>query len=164
MLSKAFERPRLAALALAACVTLLALLVYQLTLRSELTSWFRTPESPAPSLPSSENTYTAAIIYLAERDRLDDTIHSLGSLQLYIPWRSQWPIILFHTGDFDDHEVVSEFYTKLEEDKWTKRLHSRLRKRIQFLKIEFTFPPAVSPDINVYKPEEFGWRWPGKYP
>ena len=165
MLSKTFERPRLAALTLVVSVTLLALLVYQLTLRRELTSQFTIPEPPAlPSLlPSSRNNYTAAIIYLAERDRLDDTIHSLGSLQLYIPWRVQWPIILFHTGDFENHDVLSEFYTKLEKDKWTKGLHSQLRKRIQFVRIDFTFPPGVSPDINVYNPEEFDWRWPGEH-
>jgi hypothetical protein len=163
MLSKALGRPRLSVLAFVASVTLLALLDYQLTLPRALTSWIRPPESSEPSLSGSEDNFTAAIIYLAEKRRLDDTMHSLGSLQRYIPWHSQWPIILFHTGDFDDQEVLAEFYAKLEEDEWTKELHSQLQERIEFVRIEFTFPPGVSPDINVYKPEEWGFRWPGKH-
>ena len=156
MWSKVLERRRLLALALVAAV--LALFVYQRKLRVE--SWIRLPASPAPSPPDSN--FTAAIVYLAERGRLDDTLHSLGSLQLHIPWRSQWPIVLFHTGDFDDHNSLAEFYAKLEENEWTKTVHSQLRRRVEFVRIEFTFPPGVSPDIKVYKPKVFDFRWPGK--
>lgn len=162
MLSKAFEQRHLLVLALIAFVTLLALLEYQLTLQSALASWVRPSESPAPSLPSPEDDFSAAIVYLAEKRRLDDTMHSLGSLLRYIPWRSPWPIILFHTGDFDDQDVLAEFNTKLEEGEWTKEVHSQLRERIEFVRIEFTLPPGVSPDVDVYKPEEWAFRWPGK--
>jgi len=164
MLSKVAERPRLVVFALIASATALALLVCQLTLRKEFLSWIRLPVSSSP-IPSRSQlfspNYTAAVVYLAQAVRLDDTLHSLGSLQLNIPWHSQWPIILFHTGDFDDHQVLAEFYTKLEKNKWTKTVHSKLRQRIEFVNIEFTFPAGVSPDINVYKPEVFDFWWPG---
>jgi len=166
MLSKAAERPRLAVFAFIASATVLALLVYQLTLRKEFLSWIKLPVSSS-SIPSwsqsLSSNYTAAVVYLAEARRLEDTLHSLGSLQLNIPWRSQWPIILFHTGDFDDHRVLAEFYTKLEKNKWTKTVHSKLRQRIEFVNIEFTFPAGVSSDVNVYKPEVFDFWWPGKH-
>ena len=158
-------RPRLAWLFFVVSMTLLALLAYQLALRGASTWWVKLPgPGPYPTLgpPPPEANYTAAIIYLFERRRLDQTLHSLGSLQHFIPWRSQWPIVLLHTGDFDDHEMVKEFYAKLEVHLWTRLFHEQLRRRIEFVRVEFTFPPGVSPDVQVYKPKVWAHRWPGE--
>src|ERR1700712_4666029 len=48
--------------------------------------------------------YTAAVVYLIQKSRMEDIPHSLSEAQRQIPWRSQWPIVLFHTGDYDTTE------------------------------------------------------------
>ena len=164
-MSRDSRRPRPARLFFVVSVTLLILLIYQLALPGASTSRVELPgPGPHPTLRPSppEINYTAAIIYLSERRRLDETLHSLGSLQLFIPWRSQWPIILLHTGDFDDHEMVEEFYAKLEVHMWTRSFHEQLRRRIEFARVEFTLPPGVPSDVYTYKPKVWAERWPGE--
>lgn len=157
-------RLRFAALPFIASVAILVLLLFQLALRGTPKWWVRTPGPYPPSRPSSEVNYSAAIIYLAEKRRLEETLHSIGSLQLYIPWRSQWPILLLHTGDFDEPEMVEEFYGKLKTHGRTRQFYSQLRQRLEFVRVEFKFPPGVSPDRDVFKPEVWADRWPGRHP
>jgi len=164
-MSKNSGRSRLAWLLFVVFVMVLTVLAYQLALPGASKWWVRLPgPNPQPTLRPSlpPINYTAAIIYLFEKRRLQETLHSLGSLQLFIPWRSQWPIILLHTGDLDDPEMVEEFYAWLKVHMWTRSYHEDLRRRIEFARVEFTFPPGVDPDVDVYKPKVWAWRWPGK--
>lgn len=105
--------------------------------------------------------YTAALVYLIERRRMEDIPHSLGEAQRNIPWQRQWPIILFHTGDYDSQEARDEFYGVIQENEWSKDVYYHLRNRIEFVKLEFKLPPGVPEDKAVYKPQVSEEKWPG---
>lgn len=121
---------------------------------SRLSQLIWKPETSTPE-------YTAAIVYLISQDRMDVLPESLGKAQLHVNWRSQWPIILFHTGDFDTVQSQLAFYTALKNNKWSGQVYYELRNRIEFVHLDWTFPPGVSSNITEYKPEEFAHRWPG---
>lgn len=107
--------------------------------------------------------YTAALVYLIERRRMDDIPHSLGEAQRNIPWQRQWPIVLFHTGEYDAQDARDEFYTVIKENKWSRDVYFQLRNRIEFVKLEFQLPPGIPEDKSVYKPQVSEEKWPGKY-
>lgn len=106
--------------------------------------------------------YTAAVLYLISGDRTDTVLTSLGKMQRHVAWRRQWPILLFHTGEFDSEESQTRFYEDMKTHEWSDMVYLSLKQRIEFIKFDFAFPPGVSSDINVYKPEEFAHRWPGE--
>lgn len=129
-------------------------------------SSFRGPskilEQTWPQQATATPQYTAALVYLVTKDRMNMFVESLGRAQLYVSWRSQWPIILFHSGDFDSELSRSELYTALKSDEWSGQVYFELQNRIEFIKLDWAFPPGVSPNISVYQPEEFIHVWPGK--
>ncbi|KAF8311368.1 nucleotide-diphospho-sugar transferase [Clavulina sp. PMI_390] len=105
--------------------------------------------------------YDAAVIYLAQLSRLDSLVQSLSLMQQNIPWKRQWPIILFHTGDYDEVEEQQRLFDYMLDYPWSRGGALEVQKRIEFIRLDLSFPPGVSPDICVYKPEIFEDRWPG---
>ena len=87
--------------------------------------------------------------------------HSLGEAQRNIPWRRQWPIILFHTGDYDTKEPQKEFFSAIRENEWSRDVYHQLRNRIEFVKLDFKLPPEVPEDKSIYKPQVSEDKWPG---
>lgn len=83
-------------------------------------------------------------------------------MQQNIAWRHQWPVLLFHTGEFDIAESRNRFFEDMKTHEWSRDAYLLLRARIEFVKVKFTFPPGVSSDVNMYKPKEFEYRWPGE--
>ena len=59
--------------------------------------------------PFSTPPYTSAIIYLVWLSHPDELLELLASVNAYLPLRDPWPIILFHTGDFDETPVQDDF-------------------------------------------------------
>lgn len=107
--------------------------------------------------------YTAALVYLVERRRMEDIPHSLGEAQRNIPWRRQWPIILFHTGDYDTEDSRNEFFSAIRENEWSQNVYHQLRNRIEFVKLNFTLPPGIPEDKSIYKPQVSEDKWPGMF-
>jgi len=105
--------------------------------------------------------YTAALVYMVERRRMEQIPHSLGEAQRNIPWRRQWPIILFHTGDYDTKESQKEFFSAIRENEWSRDVYHQLRNRIEFVKLDFKLPPGVPEDKSIYKPQVSEDKWPG---
>jgi hypothetical protein len=105
--------------------------------------------------------YTAALVYMIERRRMEDIPHSLGEAQRNIPWRRQWPIILFHTGDYDAEDSRNEFFSAIRENEWSHDVYHQLRNRIEFVKLNFKWPPGVPENKSIYKPQVSEEKWPG---
>ncbi|KAF8293598.1 nucleotide-diphospho-sugar transferase [Clavulina sp. PMI_390] len=73
----------------------------------------------------------------------------------------QWPIILFHTGDYDSKEARDEFHATIKDNQWSSDVYQQLRNRIEFHKLNFVLPPGVPEDKSVYKPQVSEEKWPG---
>lgn len=107
--------------------------------------------------------YTAVLLYLIEPSRMEVTAQSLGLQQRNIPWRRQWPIVLFHTGDYNTQASRNEFWDAIRESEWTKDVYQELVDRVEFVQLEFTLPPGMPDDVDVYKPQVSADRWPGEF-
>jgi mannosyltransferase len=61
--------------------------------------------------------YTAAILYLVRLEDVSNLLDSLVSVKRNLPG-PPWPVILFHTGDFDEEglriELVDNVYNHLD--------------------------------------------------
>lgn len=163
MLLARLGRPRLNVLAYIGVAAFLLLIIHQLELITP--SSFRSAFSSAPIKPiyidPSTVDYTAAVVYLVERRRMNDIPHSLGEMQRNIPWVKQWPIILFHTGEYDGQEAREEFWERITVDMFTLDVYEQLRERIEWVKLEFSLPEGVPEDKSVYKPQVSEEKWPG---
>jgi mannosyltransferase len=104
--------------------------------------------------------YTAAIIYLAEVDRTSDLLESLASINRNLPGHP-WPIVLFHTGDFDHDIEREEFLDLLHKYLGADSASEAFVERIEFVKLEWRLPKGISPDVDVVKPVD-SYRWPSE--
>lgn len=107
--------------------------------------------------------YTAAIVYLIQKSRMEDIPHSLSEAQRQIPWRSQWPMVLFHTGDYDTEEQRREFWETIRTNEWSRDVYELLKNRVEFHKLEFELPAGMPKDKSVYKPQVSEDKWPGEW-
>ncbi|KIM89451.1 glycosyltransferase family 15 protein [Piloderma croceum F 1598] len=103
--------------------------------------------------------YTAAILYLIRLEDASDLLDSLASVKRNLPG-PPWPVILFHTGDFDEEgpriELVDNVYNHLGANNASKEF----TERIEFVKLDWRLPEGISPDVNVVNPV-FAHQWPG---
>ncbi|KZP29785.1 glycosyltransferase family 15 protein [Athelia psychrophila] len=103
--------------------------------------------------------YTAAILYLTRSSRSSELIDSLSSLHNFVPGPA-WPIILMHTGDYDDEEAQIDFVSDLRTHIGTENGSWTFAERVEFLKLDWSFPAGVSHDIDVVDPVMPN-VWPG---
>ncbi|KAF9514053.1 glycosyltransferase family 15 protein [Hydnum rufescens UP504] len=111
--------------------------------------------------------YTAAIIYLASVRRSAELVRSLTLVaQNLHTGPRQWPIILFHTGDFDYAGPRSELLARLETslskvaDNTGSALLSVFISRIYFSKVHWSLPEGIPDNITLVDPVQAG-SWPG---
>ncbi|KAF9514055.1 glycosyltransferase family 15 protein [Hydnum rufescens UP504] len=96
----------------------------------------------------------STIIYLAAAHRSGELIQSLTLVARNLHTGSRrWPIILFHTGDFDSTEARSELLTRLGSP-------FPFIRRIRFSKLFWTLPEGISNNITIVDPV-FAGVWPG---
>jgi mannosyltransferase len=104
--------------------------------------------------------YSAAIVYLAGVDRSSELLESLASVNRNLPGRP-WPIVLFHTGDFDHDIEREEFLNLLHNYLGADSASEAFMERIEFVKLEWRLPNGISPDVEVVKPVD-SYRWPSE--
>ncbi|KAF9507659.1 glycosyltransferase family 15 protein [Hydnum rufescens UP504] len=111
--------------------------------------------------------YTAAIIYLASVRRSAEMVRSLTLVaQNLHTGPRQWPIILFHTGDFDHAGPRSELLARLETslskvpDTAGSALQSVFISRIYFSKVHWSLPEGIPDNVTLVDPVQAG-SWPG---
>lgn len=129
-------------------------------------SWRHIPTSTqgfGPGLHAGSNSfglpYTAAILYLVRLEDASELLDSLASVKRNLPG-PPWPVILFHTGDFDEEgsriELVDNVYNHLGANNGSKEFS----ERIEFVKLDWRLPEGISSDVDVVDPV-FAHRWPG---
>jgi len=104
--------------------------------------------------------YTAAIIYLAGVDRAGELLESLASVDRNLPGHP-WPIVLFHTGDFDHDFEREEFLSLLHNYLGADSGSEAFVERIEFVKLDWQLPKGIPPDVDVIKPVD-SHRWPSE--
>jgi mannosyltransferase len=104
--------------------------------------------------------YSAAIIYLAGVDRTSELLESLASVNRNLP-AHPWPIVLFHTGDFNRDIEHEEFLNLLHNYLGADNGSEAFVERIEFVKLEWQLPKGISPDVEVVNPVD-SHRWPSE--
>ncbi|KAJ7037860.1 glycolipid 2-alpha-mannosyltransferase-domain-containing protein [Mycena alexandri] len=123
-------------------------------------------EMPSPIVPATP--YTAAVVYLLttlpDRRPKDSIFRSLSLLQKNVPWRYEWPILLFHAGPYDTDVGQAAFLDKLRITAAANNLTAQdtetLLKRIEFIHVGHTLPQGIPADPKEYKPVWLD-MWPG---
>ena len=109
--------------------------------------------------------YTAAIIYLASARRVSELIPSLTLVAMNLR-TAPWPIILFHTGDFDHVEARSDLLGLLAESlidvaNMSSPMHLSFVIRIQFTKLHWSLPAGIPNNVTLVDPVDSP-VWPGR--
>ena len=116
---------------------------------------FITPDTTQPP-------YTAAVVYLVRLSHADELLESLASVNAYLSLRDPWPIILFHTGDFDETPVQDDFLASLRKKIGGPSNHSQgdFSDRVEFVKLDWVLPegiPHTKEELDPVSPSS----WPG---
>lgn len=106
--------------------------------------------------------YTAAVVYLVRLSHADELLESLASVNAFLPLRDPWPIILFHTGDFDDTPVQDDFLANLRKKIGGPSNNSIMdfSDRVEFVKLDWVLPegiPHTKEELDPVSPSS----WPG---
>ena len=129
------------------------------------------PPGEAPALPLSYDrppSYTAAVVYLHSvlpGPRSPTLLFkSLSLMHKNIPWRYQWPVLIFHAGAYDTRESRDEFGTLLRNVTGTHGLTmeetEQLVRRLEFVSAHHELPEGVPTDGAKDDPV-FSHEWPG---
>jgi mannosyltransferase len=113
------------------------------------------------STATSDTTvpYTAAIIYLVRLSSESQLLESLESVYRYLPGHP-WPVILFHTGDFDEESPRTNLIGHLHDLIGVGNASRAFSDRIEFVKLDWQLPKGISSDKNIVDPVD-AHRWPG---
>jgi len=103
--------------------------------------------------------YTAAIIYLAGVLRSSELLESLVSIKRNLPGHP-WPIVLFHTGDFDDEIERMDFLGLLHNYIGADHGSKAFVERIDFVKLDWQLPKGIPAAKEIVDPVD-SHRWPG---
>ena len=103
--------------------------------------------------------YTAAILYLVRQEDASELLDSLASVNRNVPG-PPWPVILFHTGDFDEEGPRIEFVDNVYHHLGANNGSKAFSERIEFVKLDWQLPKGISSDVDVVDPV-FAHRWPG---
>jgi mannosyltransferase len=122
------------------------------------------PTSSPPHTPTSD-AYSAVFLYLASIHpvALDNLVKSLDLLDRNLPTRRPWPIIIFHTGDYDEIPSRRLLIDNLQARIGNGTRYANLVARLEYEKLDWKLPPGISNDVKVVDPV-FAARWPGQIP
>lgn len=109
---------------------------------------------------NASTPYTAVILYLISVSRISELLESFASLNANLPGYP-WPIVLFHTGDFDEQSTRTELLNQVHAHLGGKNGSLHFTSRIEFVKLDWTLPEGISSDIKVVDPVH-PEVWPGK--
>ncbi|KAJ7185560.1 glycosyltransferase family 15 protein [Mycena filopes] len=114
--------------------------------------------------------YTASVVYLLttiQSARPKGSIYrSLALLQKSIPWRYQWPILLFHANTYGTPDAQADFLLSVRNAAGQEGLSlegtDQLLQRIQFITFEHKLPAEIPADLNRQEVKPV-WSslWPG---
>lgn len=110
-------------------------------------------ETPVDAPPP----YTAVILYLVTLSRSSELLDSLASINTNLPG-SSWPIVLFHTGDFDGEHERAEFITQVRGHIGREHGSFQFAERIEFVKLDWRLPEGITADKDIVE----YYRWPGE--
>jgi len=115
-----------------------------------------------PSTP-----YTAVFIYLVSKNRASELLDSLASVHRNVPTARPWPIVLFHTGDYDEiaaqRDLVADIRDRIKvEETSSLEISESFAGRIEYVKIEFPWPEDFPKDKALVDPV-FPSVWPGSF-
>jgi len=144
--------------AVAALVLLTSLLLWHIIFRSSVPTRHRFGTSEVDS--PTPFPYSAVILYLASAARLSELFQSLALVHLNLPTAKPWPIVLFHTGDFDAEAARLDFFTQLRDQVTVENGSSSLEGRIEFVKLDWQLPEGIPHDKDVLDPV-WAQAWPG---
>ena len=110
--------------------------------------------------PPDAPPYTAVVVYLVTLSRVSELLESLASIDANLPGPS-WPIVLFHTGDFDDKHEHTGLIAQVQIYIGERNGSLPFAKRIEFAKLDWKLPVGIPADKDIVDPIDSG-RWPGK--
>ena len=112
--------------------------------------------------PFSTPPYTSAIMDLVWLSHPDELLELLASVNAYLPLRDPWPIILFHTGDFDETPVQDDFLASLREKVggWSNRSAGDFSDPVDFIKLDWVLPERIADTMEELDPISPS-SWPG---
>ena len=113
--------------------------------------------------PTDHNTlpYTAAIVYLVRLSDASGLLESLASVNANLPLAQPWPIVLFHTGDYDAESSRKDFIIQLHNRIGVENGSLDFASKIEFVKLDWRLPEGIPADKEVLDPID-AYRWPGK--
>ena len=117
--------------------------------------------------PSTPGPYTAVFIYLVSKNRASELLDSLASVHRNVPTAQPWPIVLFHTGDYDEIAAQRDFVADMRdrikaEENSSIEISESFAGRIEYVKIEFPWPEDFPKDKALVDPV-FPSVWPGSF-
>ncbi|KAJ7622963.1 hypothetical protein B0H17DRAFT_1151541 [Mycena rosella] len=120
-----------------------------------------------PPVSHDHPSYTAAVVYLASvlpGPRSPTLLFkSLSLVHKNIPWRYQWPVLIFHAGAYDTRERRDEFGTLLRNVTGiyglTVEETEQLVRRLEFVSAHHELPEGVPTDGAKDDPV-FSHEWP----
>lgn len=104
--------------------------------------------------------YTAVIIYLVALSRVSELLESLASLHKNLPG-PPWPIVLYHTGDFDAADTRQGFVSELQAYIGAANGSWAFSERVEFVRLDWRWPEGTSSDVDVLQPV-MPHVWPGE--
>lgn len=104
--------------------------------------------------------YTAVILYLVTLSRVSELLDSLASINTNLPG-PPWPIVLFHTGDFDGEHQRLEFIAQVRSHIGQENGSFQFAERIEFARLDWRLPEDISTDKDIVDPVD-AHRWPGE--
>lgn len=119
-------------------------------------------------VPADSPAYTAAVVYLVSvlpgPRNPDELLRSLPLMQMNIPWRNQWPVLLLHAGAYDTLDSQTDFIDRLRDSARHQTLTpdaiEMLVKRIEFVPTYHELPDGIPAD-GVADHPIWGGEWPG---
>lgn len=113
-------------------------------------------------LSHDDNSYTAVILYLIAQSRASELLQSLASLHANVPG-PDWPIILYHTGDYDEESSRSDFVSEVRSFIGAENGSTAFSDRLEFIRLDWKWPLGLSTDVNEIQPFQ-PHVWPGETP
>ncbi|KAJ7740866.1 glycolipid 2-alpha-mannosyltransferase-domain-containing protein [Mycena olivaceomarginata] len=117
------------------------------------------------SLVSSGAPYTASVVYLLTTQPLarpkESISRSLLLLQKNVPWRYQWPILLFHAGIYDSVDSQSQFLDDIRDGRYSEQRNYKLIQRIEFVYFRHDLPVGIPAADDETEYEHVWGGWPG---
>ena len=110
-----------------------------------------------------DNSYTAVILYLIAESRASELLQSLAALHANVPGPN-WPIILYHTGDYDEESTRSNFISEVRSFIGAENGSGAFSDRLEFVRLDWKWPVDIPTNVDEIQPFQ-PHVWPGEiYP